>query len=164
MCAEYDEIQQFSNKKPDGGGLGQRDLMTCRRVLFELYNRWPQSVPFREAKDLNFAEYREVIKEPIALDTIKERLSPDNPERYATVEHFVRDVRKMFHNCKKFNASTSDFFQQAKDLEEVLDDCLQVWAPELAYDETVSEASSQRKKRCVLQCAVTALASMAYNS
>jgi hypothetical protein len=81
MCAEYDEIQQFSNKPAKEGGLGDRDLKTCRRVLFEMYNQWPQSVAFKDCSDLNFAEYLDVIKKPIALDVIKEKLSPDNPEQ-----------------------------------------------------------------------------------
>ena len=80
MCATHAEVQMFPNKKPKNGGLGDRDLKTCRRILFELYNEWPQSVQFKDCSDLNFKEYLDVIKEPIALDVIKERLSPDNPE------------------------------------------------------------------------------------
>ena len=80
MCATHAEIQMFPNKQPKNGGLGDRDLKTCRRILFELYNVWPQSIQFKDCSDLNFPEYLEVIKDPIALDTIKERLSPDHPE------------------------------------------------------------------------------------
>ena len=35
---------------------------------------------FRDCTDLNFKEYLDVIKEPIALDIIKEKLDRDNPE------------------------------------------------------------------------------------
>jgi hypothetical protein len=35
---------------------------------------------FRDCSDLNFAEYLEVVKDPIALDVIKEKLDRDNPE------------------------------------------------------------------------------------
>lgn len=35
---------------------------------------------FRECSDLNFKEYLDIIKEPIALDVIKEKLDRENPE------------------------------------------------------------------------------------
>ena len=82
MCATVDEINQYSNKKVKGSGnLGERDLLICRRLLFELYNQYPQSMSFKDCSDLNFPEYLEVVKEPIALDVIKERLDKENPEQ-----------------------------------------------------------------------------------
>ena len=94
MCATHAEIQMFPNKQPKSGGLGDRDLKTCRRILFEIYNEWPQSVQFKDCSDLNFKEYLDAIKEPIALDMIKERLSSDNPEhvRIKVVQFTVREV------------------------------------------------------------------------
>ena len=80
MCATHAEIQMFPNKPPKNGGLGDRDLKKCRRILFELYNEYPQSHQFKDCSDLKFKEYTDVIKEPIALDVIKERLSPEHPE------------------------------------------------------------------------------------
>ena len=35
---------------------------------------------FRDCSDLNFKEYLDIIKEPIALDVIKEKLDRENPE------------------------------------------------------------------------------------
>ena len=35
---------------------------------------------FRDCSDLNFKEYLDVIREPIAMDVIKEKLDRDNPE------------------------------------------------------------------------------------
>ena len=103
MCATYDEIQMFPNKQPKNGGLGDRDLKTCRRLLFELYNEWPQSMQFKDCSDLNFKEYLEVIKEPIALDVIKERLSPDNPEhvrfKRSPDEFSCNNFIRYLHNC-----------------------------------------------------------------
>ena len=42
--------------------------------------QYPESVMFRDCSDLNFKEYLDVIKEPIAMDVIKEKLDRDNPE------------------------------------------------------------------------------------
>lgn len=75
MCATREEVEQFPNKKVPGYNMGDRDLKICRRILFELNNHWPESDAFKRCRDLNFSAYREAIKEPIALDIIKERLS-----------------------------------------------------------------------------------------
>ena len=56
------------------------DLATIFDLLFRLFFQYPESVMFRDCTDLNFKEYLDVIKEPIALDIIKEKLDRDNPE------------------------------------------------------------------------------------
>ncbi len=143
MCATKDEVYQFPNRPPDGkGNLGDRDLKICRRILFELYNRYPESMAFRDCSDLNFPEYLEMIKQPIALDVIKERLDADSSDQYSSVEQFLRDVRRMFRNCYKFHQPHSEFYVHAKTLEERLDRHLENWLPHLAYDQTPSKPFS----------------------
>jgi hypothetical protein len=44
------------------GSLSERDQLLCRRFLLEIYNLWPQSVPFRSTAELNFPEYRAKIE------------------------------------------------------------------------------------------------------
>ena len=83
---------------------------------------WPESVPFRDCGDLNFPAYLDKIKEPIALDVIKERLD----EEYCSVRDFVADLRKMVRNCFTFNLKESEIYKHAKKLEEKLDQLLQV--------------------------------------
>ena len=117
----------MSNKVKKGHGkLSDRDLKTCRRLLFEMYNMWPESVPFRDCGDLNFPAYLDKIKDPIALDVIKERLDEENPDQYCSVRDFVADLRKMFRNCFTFNLKESEIYKHAKKLEEKLDQLLQV--------------------------------------
>ncbi len=141
MCATKDEVNQFPNLPPDGKGkLGDRDLKVCRRVLFELYNQYPESMPFRNCSDLNFPEYLKIVKVPIALDVITERLDVNHPAQYASVEDFLRDVRRMFKNCYKVNKSGSEFYEHAKALEEILDKHLEEWLPHLAYDQTPTKS------------------------
>ena len=122
--------------------------------MFELYNIYPESVTFKDASDLNFPEYRAVIKEPIALNEINERLDKDHEDQvrivlahclwifciyfllfqYESIELFLRDVRKMFWNCRKFHEKGSVFYDHANNLEEVLEKTLTVFLPEFAYD------------------------------
>merc|ERR1712037_757771 len=140
------------------GNLSERDLKLCRRLLLEMYQLWPESVPFRDCADLNFPQYLEKIKDPIALDVIKERLDEENPDQYSSVRDFVADLRKMFRNCFTFNLKESEIYKHAKKLEEKLDQLLQVWAPEFYQNPLIdvpnkgkrpaaSDSQQEKKKR-----------------
>ena len=50
-----------------------------------MYRFWPESWTFRDSKDLDFEEYRETIKEPMALDMIKSRLIEKGPNQVGTI-------------------------------------------------------------------------------
>ena len=81
MCRSQDEIFTWdTGKKIPKGQLSEADEKMCIRILFEIYNKYPESVMFKDCSDLNFKEYLDVIKEPVALDVIKEKLDRDNPE------------------------------------------------------------------------------------
>ena len=114
--------------------MSERDLQLSRRLLFEMYNMWPESVPFRDCADLNFPAYLEKIKEPIALDSIKERLDVENPDQYSNVRSFLADLRKMFRNCFTFNSKESEIYKHAKKLEDKLDKLLEVMCWEFLFD------------------------------
>ena len=93
----------------------------------------------------------EKIKDPIALDVIKERLDDENNDQYSSVRSFLADLRKMFRNCFLFNSRESEIYRHAKKLEEKLDQLLQMWLPEFAFDPLtdVADASSKSNKRYV---------------
>jgi len=135
MCKSQDEIFRYStNKKIPSNQLSESDQLLCIRILFELYNKYPESVMFRDCSDLNFKEYLDVIKEPIALDVIKEKLDRENPEMYSSISEFLSDLRKMFKNCLTFHERGSDFYTHGKTLEEFLDKFLEQWLPDFAYE------------------------------
>ena len=103
----------------------------------------------RDCADLNFPQYLEKIKDPIALDVIKERLDDENNDQYNSVRSFLADLRKMFRNCFLFNSRESEIYRHAKKLEEKLDQLLQMWLPEFAFDPLtdVADTSSKSNKR-----------------
>ena len=51
-----------------------------------MHSLWPQSATFKDSKDLDFEEYKEVVDEPIALDMIKTRLDKSNPDEVAHID------------------------------------------------------------------------------
>jgi len=148
MCATPQEIMALSSKVQKGRGrLSERDLKLCRRLLLEMYNMWPESVPFRDVADLNFPAYLDKIKEPIALDVIKERLDEENPDQYTGTRAFLADLRKMFRNCFTFNVKESEIYKHARKLEDKLDKLLETWAPEFVGDPLMDLPSSKGNKR-----------------
>lgn len=44
------------------------------RLIFEMLCLWPERSTFKSLKPINFPLYKEIIKDPIALDPIIERL------------------------------------------------------------------------------------------
>jgi len=148
LCSSIDEILSLPTKvKKNRGNLSERDLKLCRRLLLEMYQLWPESVPFRDCADLNFPQYLEKIKDPIALDVIKERLDDENNDQYSSVRAFLADLRKMFRNCFLFNSRESEIYRHAKKLEEKLDQLLQMWLPEFAFDPLTDVVDTSKSKR-----------------
>ena len=80
---------------------------------------------------------------------IKERLDDENNDQYNSVRSFLADLRKMFRNCFLFNSRESEIYRHAKKLEEKLDQLLQMWLPEFAFDPLtdVADTSSKSNKR-----------------
>ena len=54
---------------------------------------------FRDCSDLNFKEYLDIIKEPIALDVIKEKLDRENPEM---VRLFLKENKSLVVQFSQF--------------------------------------------------------------
>ena len=107
----------------------------------------PSNCISRDCADLNFPQYLEKIKDPIALDVIKERLDDENNDQYSSVRAFLADLRKMFRNCFLFNSRESEIYRHAKKLEEKLDQLLQMWLPEFAFDPLTDVVDTSKSKR-----------------
>ena len=58
--------------------------------------------------------YFDVIKEPIDLKLVGARIKD---KYYNTREAFIRDVNKMFDNCRKYNEESSEYYQCAEQLQ-----------------------------------------------
>merc|ERR1712083_94217 len=54
--------------------------------------------------------------------------------QYGSIPEFLYDIRKMFRNCLKFHEKGSEFYNHGKSLEEFLDNFLEQWLPDYAYE------------------------------
>uniref|UniRef100_A0A1A8F3K0 Bromodomain PHD finger transcription factor n=1 Tax=Nothobranchius korthausae TaxID=1143690 RepID=A0A1A8F3K0_9TELE len=94
--------------------LTDKDYEGLRRTLRSLQAH-KMAWPFLEPVDTNDApDYYRVIKEPMDLSTMEERL---HKREYVKLTEFVADMTKVFDNCRYYNPSDSPFYQCAEVLE-----------------------------------------------
>ncbi|KAK2163490.1 hypothetical protein NP493_1460g00037 [Ridgeia piscesae] len=73
------------------------------------------SWPFLEAVNpKEVPEYYRVIKEPMDLTTVEKKVSE---QQYVKLGDFVKDVMRVFDNCRFFNSSDTPYYQCAEVLE-----------------------------------------------
>ncbi|XP_028828585.1 nucleosome-remodeling factor subunit BPTF-like isoform X2 [Denticeps clupeoides] len=94
--------------------LTDQDYEGLRRILRSLQAHkmaWPFLEPVDPSK---VPDYYGVIKEPMDLSTLEDRLQK---HYYIKLTEFVADVTKMFDSCRYYNPSDSSFYQCAEVLE-----------------------------------------------
>nr|XP_045613076.1 E3 ubiquitin-protein ligase TRIM33-like isoform X2 [Procambarus clarkii] len=151
LCTDLDNLQLYDpdDKAKRRLGLTLRDIKVAQRILLELYCNYEASQPFRELVDRELTEYYEVIKHPMALETVKQKLVPSNPEHYRCLEDFVRDIRLIFRNCYEFNPKDTEIYQNAKILEDFFEQLLEKWLTDYAFDamDTIDEPDTPEPKK-----------------
>eukprot|EP01041_Mallomonas_annulata_P001337 gene1337-2586_t len=73
----------------------------------------PESGPFRESvdwKNLGLLDYPTIIKHPMDLGTIKQKLENNF---YGSVEEVAADMRLVWTNCMTYNQDGSEYYQLA---------------------------------------------------
>lgn len=88
-----------------------------QQLLSDMQNH-PSAWPFAQpvSRD-DVADYYEVIKEPMDLSTMEQRLEAD---AYSSVEQFLYDARLIFNNCRSYNNETTTYYKNATKLEKFL--------------------------------------------
>lgn len=98
-------------------------LKSCNEILKELFTKkhssygWPFYKPV-DAELLGLHDYHDIIKKPMDLGTVKQKM--DNRE-YRTAQEFAADVRLIFTNCYKYNPSDHDVVAMARKLQDVFE-------------------------------------------
>lgn len=78
---------------------------------------WPFYKPV-DAELLGLHDYHEIIKHPMDLGTVKQKM--DNRE-YKSPEEFAGDVRLIFTNCYKYNPPDHEVVAMARKLQDVFE-------------------------------------------
>lgn len=106
---EMDELARRPKRSPH--------FTVMQQLLCDMQNH-PSSWPFAQpvSRD-DVADYYEVIKEPMDLSTMEQRLEAD---AYSSVEQFLYDARLIFNNCRSYNNETTTYYKNATKLEKFL--------------------------------------------
>ncbi|XP_076316448.1 bromodomain-containing protein 3-like isoform X2 [Tachypleus tridentatus] len=108
--------------KPRKGKLSEQ-MKYCSTILKEIFAKkhagyaWPFYKPV-DAQLLGLHDYHKVIKQPMDLGTVKQKL---DAREYKTPDEFAGDVRLIFTNCYKYNPADHDVVAMAKKLQEVFE-------------------------------------------
>jgi bromodomain-containing factor 1 len=110
------------------------ELKFCDTVLKELHKKVhePYAFPFYHPVDpvaLNIPDYFKIIKRPMDLATIQDKLKMNS---YENANEFEVDIRLMFNNCYKFNPEGQAVHQMGRQLETVFD---QKWKEKPLYNQ-----------------------------
>jgi len=104
------------------GRFSQR-LKHCITLLKELLSKkhagyaWPFYKPV-DASLLGLHDYHEIIKHPMDLGTVKQKMDTRD---YRSPEEFAADVRLIFTNCYKYNPPDHDVVAMARKLQDVFE-------------------------------------------
>ncbi|XP_039529838.1 bromodomain adjacent to zinc finger domain protein 1A isoform X3 [Pimephales promelas] len=94
-----------SNRRSSGRNLGVHELSACELLTVDLV-RHEDSWPFKKlVTRTQVPDYYDIIKKPIALSTIREKV---NNCEYKTVAEYIEDVELMFSNCLEYNPRTTN--------------------------------------------------------
>jgi nucleosome-remodeling factor subunit BPTF len=117
-CEPKSEINAPNSKKLDG-----TDYMAIQRLVKELQSN-RSSIPFRKpVTKAQAPNYYSIIKEPMDLQTVTNRVEG---RQYERLLDFIADVVKIFENCRYYNDSSTDIFRHADNLEKFF--VQKIWA------------------------------------
>ncbi|XP_072545490.1 bromodomain adjacent to zinc finger domain protein 1A isoform X3 [Salminus brasiliensis] len=89
-----------SSRRSSGRNLGVHELSACEQLTVDLV-RHEDSWPFMKlVSRTQVPDYYDIIKKPIALSTIREKV---NNCEYQTASEYIADVELMFSNCLEYN-------------------------------------------------------------
>ncbi|KAK9378548.1 uncharacterized protein V2V93DRAFT_388801 [Kockiozyma suomiensis] len=106
---EMDELARQPKRGPH--------FAVMQHLLNEMMNH-PSAWPFAQPVNRDeVADYYTIIKEPMDLSTMEQRLESD---AYQSMEDFLYDARLIFNNCRSYNNETTTYYKNATKLEKFM--------------------------------------------
>eukprot|EP00095_Tigriopus_kingsejongensis_P004991 snap_masked-scaffold96_size378025-processed-gene-2.27 protein:Tk04991 transcript:snap_masked-scaffold96_size378025-processed-gene-2.27-mRNA-1 annotation:"bromodomain testis-specific protein" len=121
VTKDLPDFQPQHSSKPKGK---LTDAMrACNEILKEIFSKkhagyaWPFYKPV-DTELLDLHDYKKVIKTPMDLGTIRNKMEG---RHYNTSAEFAADIRLIFSNCFKYNPPDHEVVQMAKKLQDVFE-------------------------------------------
>ncbi|XP_068674896.1 uncharacterized protein [Montipora foliosa] len=113
-------------KRRRRGGELSKEFQKCELILTELWSV-DESYPFARAVDKKQSpDYYTIIKNPIDLSSMKEKL---HSLQYTSAVDFVKDFRLMISNCRAYNQPDSYVYASGDQLENLFNQLLKTHLP-----------------------------------
>lgn len=100
------------------------DFAVMHHLLSDLQNHASSWAFLNPVNKDEVTDYYEVIKEPMDLSTMEQRLEENV---YENLDAFLNDASKIFNNCKAYNGENSSYTKNAIRLEKYLKERVQAW-------------------------------------
>jgi hypothetical protein len=118
--SQFDKLESNMRERYPGLFLS---LRKCAEIIDTLYDE-PKADPFRLPVNhvhLGLKDYLRIVKQPMDLNSVKERIATG---KYKTHEEFARDVRLVWKNAQLYNGPDSEIGVQAKRMSDMFEDML----------------------------------------
>ncbi len=111
-------------------------LQECERILSLLMATREAKLYFNipvNAHDDGVDDYRAIIKEPMDLGTVQQRIFRQSyhTHQYETANEVIQDIRLVFANCRAFNLEDSQIGRAGEKLSNYFEELLQAQAPKV---------------------------------
>ncbi|XP_028603101.2 transcription intermediary factor 1-alpha isoform X2 [Podarcis muralis] len=130
-CDGPSHVTEEKRKLEGNMGLPPMDQRKCERLLLYLYCH-EMSLAFQDPVPPTVPDYYKIIKKPMDLSTIKNRLQLHHP-LYTKPEDVVADFRLIFQNCAEFNEPDSEVAGAGMKLEAYFEELLKNLFPERKF-------------------------------
>eukprot|EP00048_Salpingoeca_helianthica_P022150 m.16627 g.16627 ORF g.16627 m.16627 type:complete len:964 (-) comp6946_c0_seq1:351-3242(-) len=134
------DLPDSGRKKPGG-----KQLRFCQTVIRELFHKrhaayaWPFLEPVN-AEALGLHDYHTIIKKPMDLGTVRDKLEKG---AYRNGTDFANDVRLIFTNCYKYNPPEHDVVAMCKKLQQTFEYHMAQMPEEDIVESESSESESE---------------------
>lgn len=106
---EMDELARQPRR-----GANYNQLLHLLNAMQNNASAWPFVVPVNRDE---VQDYYEVIKEPMDLSTMEQKLEMD---QYPSPEDFIKDAMLIFKNCRQYNSEGTPYTKMANKLEKFM--------------------------------------------
>jgi len=124
-----------------GPNEGVKKCLECLRKLKRLSSAGPFLEPV-DVEGLGLTDYYDIIKEPMDIRTVEEKLKSD---QYSSASQFAADVRKIWSNAFRYNSKGSHVYNLASEMSSAFERYFKD-IEHISFNDTVRELEKKVEK------------------
>lgn len=129
LCYNFADLPPEPTGEKRNVGITPLELKILQRIVLELFCQYETSMPFRQLEPDTNKAYYDIVRNPISLTIIREKLEMSNNDHYTDIVSFIADVKRLFDNVYLFYQEDSTTYKNARKLEKFFEQQLSKWLP-----------------------------------